>query len=174
MKIHLGADPQRERPRRLNELPRCTRSRTESAKTDPKRAIPRMLVPLPTRAKLRRLSEDPRCRKSSTDKPLPRRTKLRSEIELANVIVSQTEQSCPTHFPARDSEEPSRMKLRRDMLLPICKKSSTEMLDPKREDANKASELPILEQLRRLRALPRCTKSITATALPRRPKDLVP
>ena len=77
------------------------------AKTDPNRAKPQTLAPLPHRPKDRRLSELPRCRKSSTASPEPRRAKARRASE---------EPTCTKSKTAR--LEPKRATPWREMLLP--------------------------------------------------------
>jgi hypothetical protein len=61
-----------------------------------------------------------------------------------------------------------RRKLRKLNELPRCKKSNTDMDDPKRVQVTKLMWLPMRPKLRKLRLLPKCTKSMTENRLPRR------
>jgi hypothetical protein len=95
----------REKHRKASELPKHTRSSTDTAKTEPNRASPRRDALLPSRAKFLKLRLLPRCRQSRTLTLLPNRAK-----------------------PMTLRELPSRAKLRRESELPKCKKSRTDKL----------------------------------------------
>ena len=64
---------QRAKFRNANELPRCKKSSTDGAKTEPSLASPRMLTELLRRANDRKLKLLPRWRKSSTLSPEAKR-----------------------------------------------------------------------------------------------------
>ena len=75
-----SADPNRPKLRKLTLLPRCKKSKTESA--EPILAAPATLRPEPKRVKWRTDKELPRYKKSNTEHALERREKLRKDNEL--------------------------------------------------------------------------------------------
>jgi hypothetical protein len=88
---------------------------------EPNRAIPNKDSDDPIRPKVRIDKEDPNCRKSSTDNVAPIRANPLSDIELPKFDTSKTdsENTDPTLIiPQMESDEPMRMKLRRDKAEP--------------------------------------------------------
>jgi hypothetical protein len=74
----------REKLRSETVAPMCTNSRTDSEKTDPKRAKPSIAREDPKRLILRSDTEAPRCRKSRTESAAPKRAKLLSASDAPN------------------------------------------------------------------------------------------